>query len=1104
MGGHDRFEVLKQCWGVIPTAARSALVSEIETLCRDAGLAPGQEPLESQIDSAFDASVPSTLVEDYNDKGYQNREPLDDRAVRDAFLRFFSSVLCGYERFLVVPDMDFLISGNEWFDSRGFLAAAPPDRSAYIGALVTTQLFQSFIQRRTEASDVHCMLFDECLAEYHSSSVPYGRHGGDVETTFLEGGVNQPVFSLLVDQCATEIQQYSEIDRNPKTGPISVDGSETETNVTTDMGMMLNRSDFFDNASKGGMASMATSLTSLHLAEGYIITNSTGDLVTAPSVEHIPPGSRFVYCVDGNPCFPHKLDANLFYPAEPEILTSELASTIIPVLTRSDREVEESNRRRKMSTSHRGLRGQRRCLWQLPKLMGSHVLGAWLMCVPPQVSQSHLAPEQQTKYLLRALGALRLMRNKQRIIADEAAYRCLMVACGRSGSDRRVELVKIFGFLRSDGIFPSAVTLGQYTRAIAEGFSKRSSGMPDDENNDVNGVEVTVSASRESRTGARRDVESALVSLDSELSLLEDSGRRWRNRQTNRDPIDERRKQSRDNADDAAPRGQQSTSKKSLKKTWMPVSFSSSFPLSLSRGSSTKANNQSCLGAMKVNVRFVALWSKTTSCQNCSYIPLDEEIMCGWDVVGGELEIPNAVACPRCDYLLVPRIGFKDMSMEDALDIERDSGQKPNAATAAEESHLNDAESIQRKKLSGHTDAFSPTASSIASFATASDAFYSHNVANMPLQSDTTIKQSLVDEKEAHDPVKVDDADFSDLPPQIRPCRASNGQIGSGNSPSKLLENNMEGYVTYLSPSAMRSSLERHVQEHGEEILEREKLRKLDPEVFYNLWWFCARFSLPLPLSIGPLELHSEGSSPKHYCAYAGWDESVVLHGCESGAKVIIDLLNKYEDSNNKESLTNQNIMPSDVHPTSGISAMDDFPLLSQFNLQAYCNMDWDHPDLSKVLVALVDVSDKKDFRPVIECLLDCNKRRRETFVGLEIRNANTHETDIVSTSMDLSIVASEMNGSIGTSSVELDCYRTILYLAKYQCTSVFHTFYPAAVKSCKGYHFWCIIGTPLPIFDRLFRDAVKQLRSKDNSIIPIHDISDVALAFRCVFGHMI
>ena len=154
------------------------LVSEIETLCRDAGIVPGQEPLDSQVDSAFCASLPTGLVDDYGGANHEvTREPLDDRAVRDAFLRFFCSVLVGYERHLVVPDADFLISGNEWFDAQGFLASAPQERAPYLGSLVSTQLFQSFIQRRTETGDVHCLLFDECLAEYHSSPVPYGRLG---------------------------------------------------------------------------------------------------------------------------------------------------------------------------------------------------------------------------------------------------------------------------------------------------------------------------------------------------------------------------------------------------------------------------------------------------------------------------------------------------------------------------------------------------------------------------------------------------------------------------------------------------------------------------------------------------------------------------------------------------------------------------------------------------------------------------------------------------------------------------------------------------------------------------------------------------------------
>ena len=197
----DGHEVLNSTWGLIPNSARSMLVSELETLCRDAGIVPGQEPIDSLIDSAFDVAIPptTTLVEDFtlpstvtNHYHHQQQqqpqgqlvspEPLDDRAIRDAFLRFFCAILGGYERYLVVPDVDFLISGNEWFDSASFLSASSKENSPYLSSLVSTQLFQSFIQRRTEASDVHCLLFDECLFEYHSSPMPYGRLGGDVET----------------------------------------------------------------------------------------------------------------------------------------------------------------------------------------------------------------------------------------------------------------------------------------------------------------------------------------------------------------------------------------------------------------------------------------------------------------------------------------------------------------------------------------------------------------------------------------------------------------------------------------------------------------------------------------------------------------------------------------------------------------------------------------------------------------------------------------------------------------------------------------------------------------------------------------------------------
>ena len=74
-------------------------------------------------------------------------------------------------------------------------------------------------------------------------------------------------------------------------------------------------------------------------------------------------------------------------------------------------------------------------------------------------------------------------------------------------------------------------------------------------------------------------------------------------------------------------------------------------------------------------------------------------------------------------------------------------------------------------------------------------------------------------------------------------------------------------FVTYLNPSALRKGIEQAVDEHGEMILDREKLRVNYAELFYNLWWLCARFQMPLPLPVG----RDEEEEPYHYIAVAAW-----------------------------------------------------------------------------------------------------------------------------------------------------------------------------------------------------------------------------------------
>lgn len=47
---------------------------------------------------------------------------------------------------------------------------------------------------------------------------------------------------------------------------------------------------------------------------------------------------------------------------------------------------------------------------------------------------------------------------------------------------------------------------------------------------------------------------------------------------------------------------------------------------------------------------------------------------------------------------------------------------------------------------------------------------------------------------------------------------------------------------------------------------------------------------------------------------------------------------------------------------------------------------------------------------------------------------------------------------------------------------------------------FQCPVA-PIPIFDRLFRDGVKRVQTRKQNSLQISHVSDVALAFRSVFG---
>ena len=433
------------------------------------------------------------------------------------------------------------------------------------------------------------------------------------------------------------------------------------------------------------------------------------------------------------------------------------------------------------------------------------------------------------------------------------------------------------------------------------------------------------------------------------------------------------------------------------KAPWSPVNCSSSFS---PHWKPNKPPDETF--DLMNDFRFIAMWSRTTTCLSCFHTLLDEEIQAGWDEINAENEHLNEVRCPCCGAMTQPQIGYCELTHE-SLISSVPIPQSPESRSG---------------KILGRSS------------------------------------------KEA-------------LPPQLQTDISNTG-----------LEDDCSFQVPYLNPARLRQMLEDMVEEHGEDGLERENLRRLSPEIFYNLWWYCARFSLPLPLAVSVKKSNNSDDvdgSCYHLCAFASWDKSLALVGCRSGAKAVRATQTLIRKSfRPKVTPSFQKLVksfdPSDNTGRLGDSALsqsilsEDFPLLSYLNLQSLAQGDWDNTDLAAILVPLVEACDKRDFLPALKAVLQCNINRRTRF--------------------------GRQKG------FELECYQTLLYLTRYQCTSAFHKFFPATVRVCKGYHFWCPHSS-VTIFDRMFREASDRLRQQGNTSA-VYDVSDIALGFRSVFGHII
>ena len=97
------------------------------------------------------------------------------------------------------------------------------------------------------------------------------------------------------------------------------------------------------------------------------------------------------------------------------------------------------------------------------------------------------------------------------------------------------------------------------------------------------------------------------------------------------------------------------------------------------------------------------------------------------------------------------------------------------------------------------------------------------------------------------------------------------------------------------------------------------------------------------------------------------------------------------------------------------------------------------------VLVALVKACETRDLLPVIECVIQRNQHR-ETMKQLHA-SASLNTLSFESASTTTFTLGQYTEASTMPVSIEMDCYRTILYLARYQCTTAFHAFFPTTIS---------------------------------------------------------
>eukprot|EP00474_Spongospora_subterranea_P009769 CRZ10227.1 hypothetical protein [Spongospora subterranea] len=151
----------------LPATLTAVLRQELEQFGHLSSLHPISKDELDSLDLTFNI-IPS---EAHASSQLHDEEVFNQRAVRAAFVHFFTGLFGRFRDFLLFPEVPENVRLDELFEKKAFLDEKPkgPIRQ-FVQALIETQCFTRFIEERTFPSDRDSELkfFDRCCDYHHS------------------------------------------------------------------------------------------------------------------------------------------------------------------------------------------------------------------------------------------------------------------------------------------------------------------------------------------------------------------------------------------------------------------------------------------------------------------------------------------------------------------------------------------------------------------------------------------------------------------------------------------------------------------------------------------------------------------------------------------------------------------------------------------------------------------------------------------------------------------------------------------------------------------------------------------------------------------------